>query len=1287
MSEQTSNPARENAGIAGGMAKAFIHSPLSPLLYLAMLVLGVIGLMSTPRQEDPQISVPMVDIFFEYPGASAEQAAHLAVDPLQRMMSEIPGVKHVYGAARRDGGLVTVQFEVGQPLEHSTSKVRSKLENNMDKIPPGVQGPLVKRKSIDDVPVVTLTLWSRDVDDNRLRLLALDVLQRLKEIPETGEGFVVGGRREQIRVEVSPERLAGFGIGLDQVAQTIRTANDEQNTGSVETGGRHFTVYSGAFLRTAEDVRRLVVGTYRGSDVYVRDIARVLQGPEEPKEMVAYYSGEAYAAVGAEGESSQPVNAAQAVTIALAKKEGANGVSVAQAIIDRVEALKGRMIPGNVQVAVTRNYGVTAKDKVNGLLKKLAIATGAVTLLVLLALGWKPAVVVTLIIPVVLLMTVFAAWILGMTIDRVSLFALIFAIGILVDDAIVVVENIYRRWLMAENMKTDVAVDAVREVGNPTIIATFTVIAALLPMAAVSGMMGPYMAPIPTLGSVAMLVSLVAAFAFTPYLAMRIRPSMKALEGMEESEHRMRRWVQGLFDRVLVPLIRERRNGWIFLAVLISGFFLSVALFPANWVEVKMLPYDNKPEFSLVVDMPEGTALPETANMAAAIAQRLRTVEEVTAVQTYVGTAQPFDFNGMVRHYYLRNEPWHAEVHVQLLDKGDRDRSSHELALLARDLVKDLAARPGVSITVVEMPPGPPVLQSVVAEVYGPDDYSRRQAASQMTRVFEQTAAEDGSLADVDNYMQAGHQVWRFEVNTEKAVRRGISVDGVNRNLAMAMGGFRLGDVKMGTVLEPTYIVIEVPLAARAAIHRLLELPIPSQSGGSVPLGELGRFVQAPSDPIIYFKDLRRVEYVVADVAGDLAAPLYGMLDVEARLQAQPLADGTVLTGTMTGPPADRDRAAFEWAGEWTVTYETFRDMGIAFAAALILIYILVVWEFGNFIVPLVIMAPIPLTLMGIVPGHWFMDALIGAEFTATSMIGFIALAGIIVRNSILLVDFVIHDVAQGADVADAVVRACVARTRPIVITALALVMGSMVILTDPIFQGMAISLLFGVLVSTVLTLVVVPLGCVSARGAIENLALAHARQTVDLDDDEEDGPASASKAATPESGSGRWAKLAQGVMLGVYTVRAVFMVAWIFLEDWIRTLRKRKAAQETPPEDKPASRPAEDMAAPSSAESGLSPEPVQVRTGGEHASPEDDAGINASADSDKKPVTDPAPAEPDERPAEDSAPHAAAAPVEDPSPDPTTAQTADAQQEPAAESETPRPARRKRRGIRLKDS
>ncbi|MCG7985967.1 MAG: efflux RND transporter permease subunit [Candidatus Thiodiazotropha weberae] len=1087
-------------GIAGRTARFFIQSPLSPLFFLAMMLMGLLGLIITPRQEDPQISVPMVDIFVQYPGAAADQVSALAIEPLERIMSEIPDIKHVYSASQRGGGVVTLEFEVGEEMGPSLVKVNDKIDSNMDLIPPGVMPPLVKAKGIDDVPVVTLTLWSKDldrdgipdVDDGQLRMLGHDVLQTLKELPDTGNGFVVGGRREQVTIEVFPERLAGYGISLDQVANTIRTANAEQMAGGVEAGSTHFSVVTGSFLKHAEDINRLVVGTHNDVPVYVHDIARVKQGPEDAKQLVGYYTGAA---------SSLDIKAdgVPAITLAIAKKEGSNGVTVANSIKERIEHIKGSLIPENVEVSVTRNYGQTADDKVSELIFKLFVATGFVFLLVLAAFrAFRPAIVVVLVIPVVLLMTIFSAWVMGYTIDRVSLFALIFSIGILVDDAIVVVENIYRRWLEENSTDIVTAVDAVREVGNPTILATFTVIAALLPMGFVSGMMGPYMEPIPALGSVAMLISLFAAFVFTPYLTVShwLRPSMHYLKVAGEREHKEAEWLEGLFKGILMPMIESPRKARIFKLVMWGTFLITCSFFYFKWVAVKMLPLDNKPEFAVVVDMPEGTALPVTANLAHQMAEKIRVMPEVTAVQVYAGTARPFDFNGMVRHYYLRKDPWHAEVQVQLLDKTERSRTSHEIAVDTRSMLAKLTQGTGAKVAVVEMPPGPPVLQSVVAEVHGPSPEVRRQVAQDLTKIFEKTE----SLRDVDNYMRDPYQYWRFTVDTEKSVRRGISVDTINRNLGMALGGSPLGDVKQRAGHEPINIMMQVPLAERSEITRLGDLPIQSSKGVTVPLRELGRFEQVYEDPIIYHKDLRDVEYVVAEVGGKLAAPVYGMFQVQDLLnglgEADPYVapDNVPIDAHWLGAPKNDSSTAIEWAGEWTVTFETFRDMGAAFAVALVLIYILVVWEFGNFRIPALIMAPIPLTLLGIIPAHFlFFQAGWGGEFTATSMIGWIALAGIIVRNSILLVDFSIHQVQQGVSVVDSVIMACKTRTRPIMITAFALVCGSSVIFFDPIFQGMAISLASGVMVSTILTLIVIPLGCIKASKDILEVAAATA--------------------------------------------------------------------------------------------------------------------------------------------------------------------------------------------------
>jgi len=1060
-------------GIAGGIAKQFIDSPVTPLLIFAFLAIGILGLMFTPRQEDPKISVPMVDVYLQYPGASAEQVTTLVTEPLERIMDEIPGTRHIYSATMRGAAIVTVRFKVGEELGASIVKVHDKLQSNLDRMPPGVAMPLVKPVGIDDVPIVTATLWSDTVEDATLRRLSLDVLQRLSQVPNTGNGFITGGRREQIRIEASPERLSGHGITLDELAQTIRTANTELNAGGIESGNRVFTVYSGAFLTTAQDVANLVISIKDDAPVYVRDVASVKQEPADAEQVVTFYSGHP------QNDLVPEATGVPAVTIAVAKKVGTNGVTVAESILAKLESLKGTLIPDDVNVTITRNYGESADQKVNELLLALFEAAIAVSILCLIGLGIRAASVVTAVIPIVILVTVWAAWILDYTIDRVSLFALVFSIGILVDDATVVVENIFRRWLEAGKTTAAIAVDAVREVGNPTILATLAIIAAMLPMGVVSGLMGPYMRPIPVLGSAAMLFSLIAAFVFVPWLAMRVRPKLDALKKAEEKEIRSRERIGRFYRPIMQKLCGSRVIGFAFLGGMIALTLLACSMFYFNAATVKMLPFDNKPEFNVVINMPEGTALPVTANFAAELSEQLRTIPEVTAMQNYAGTSSPFNFNGMVRHYFLRREAWQADIQVMLTDKDQRDRGSHEIAVEARSLLWDYIRRNNINarIQVVEMPPGPPVLQTVVAEIYGPDAQTRRQVARDMTRMFEDV----DNIVDVDNYLTGQYEFWRFEVDVEKSVRHGISVDDINRNLDMAMGDYRLGDVKREAVLEPTWIVMQVPLAVRAQLKRLGNLPIRARDGTPVPLAELGKFVRHTEEAIIYHKDLRAVEYVTGEMEGDLGAPIYGMFGVEDLLENYTTPDGVKITGMpggLLGPPSTDDVSGFEWTGEWTVTYETFRDMGAAFMVALLLIYGLIVWEFKNFLIGGLIMAPIPLTLIGIIPGHW----ILGAEFTATSMIGFIALAGIIVRNSILLVEFVLNEVKRGTAIREAVISAGQTRMRPILITALTLMAGAAAIVSDPIFQGMAASLLFGTAVATILTLVVIPLGCISAQ-------------------------------------------------------------------------------------------------------------------------------------------------------------------------------------------------------------
>ncbi len=804
--------------------------------------------------------------------------------------------------------------------------------------------------------------------------------------------------------------------------------------------------------------------------MFMSDIAKVSIGPEQAKHMVAFSSGAAY--------SGDRVDNAQAVTIAIAKKKGANGVDVVQAIRAEVDNLKGTVIPDNVHIEYTRDYGKSASDKVNSLLTDLLIATTAVMLLVWLSMGLKPSIVVFLTIPLVLLVTVFSAMLMGFSINRVSLFALIFSIGFLVDNTIVIIDNIYRRWLIHGKPSTAIAIDAVREVGNPTTLATFCVVAALLPMGFVSGMMGPYMSPIPALGSVAILFSLFVALVFAPWIAMRIRPSMKQLKSMEEKGDKIDKKIAGIHEYTIGMPWKARKKGRILLYGLMVGFVISGLLFYFTAVTVKMLPFDNKSEFQVTINMPAGTALTKTASFTNDIAEIIREIPEVKSVQTYTGTAIPFDFNGLVRQSYMRQFPWQGQVQVMLLDKGNRDRSSHEIAVEVREKLAPMIEASGIrnkdgaGVTVVEMPPGPPVLQTIVAEVHGPDQATRRQVARDLKGFMEKSEL----IGEVETLMREPMTTWRFQINAKKAALNGVTIESINQHLAMAMGMFKVSDLKEKGVEEPTYILLQVPLSQRTNLSNLNTMPIVTMKGTTVPLGQLGEFVEQKRDSYIMRKDLKPIEYVVGDTKGRLSAPIYAQMDVARLMEDYTSPDGVSLSGTYMGPPKTDAVSGFEWGGEWTVTYETFRDMGIAYAVALIAIYMLVVWQFGNFVIPLVVMAPIPLTLLGIAPGHIIM----GADFTATSMIGWIALAGIIVRNSVLLIDFTLIKVASGMPLYDAVMSSAIARTRPILITAISTMLGAAIILADPIFQGMAISLLFGLLVSTILTLIVVPLGCLS---------------------------------------------------------------------------------------------------------------------------------------------------------------------------------------------------------------
>ncbi|MBU2753661.1 efflux RND transporter permease subunit [Acidithiobacillus sp. CV18-2] len=1080
-----SSPSAKNLGLAGNIARIFVNSPLAPLLLIVLLAAGVLGLISTPRAANPQISVPMVDIFVPYPGHSPAEVARMVTDPLQQLMSELPGVRHVYSVSNQGEAMVTVRFVVGKHMAPSLVAVYNKLAANMNRIPPGAGKPLVRAKGINSVPFMTFTLWSQSVGSGTLNEIAESALKRLKEVPDTGESFIIHGATDALNIDIQPSRLAAYGLTPQAVAKVVESANQELQSGSAEGNNRHLAILSGGFLRSPQQVENLVVGVFHGAPVYLSQVAAVRYGPSTAHSLVTYTSGA--------GSRGPAVQNAPAITIAIAKTAGSNAVAVGEALIAKVHSLEGSVIPDDVRVSITRNDGKVANDKVNSLLFKLFVATAAVTLLIFLTLGWRAAAVVVITIPLILLITVFAAWIVGITINRVSLFGLIFSIGILVDDSIVIVENVYRRWLLENSTSTDTLIDAVREVGNPTTLATFTVIAALLPMGFVGGMMGPYMAPIPVLGSVAMLSSLFIAFALGPWLILRFKPSLRVLEKMHHREAKQAAWLRKFFAQTLIPLVRRKLYGRLFLGGIVLAFFGSLALFLVEWVPFTMLPHGNSDAFNVVVNMPAGTALPETANATYAIQERLQGMKDIRALQSYVGTPEPYDFNGMVRHYYLRNQPWQAMIHVQLVSGDQRSASSAHLATVARERIEAVAKTWGAHIQVVQTPPGPPVLAPVVAEVYGPSSEIRDAVARHLVTVFEHSK----NLTDVNSTLMAPHDLLVFHVDSTRAGMAGISNATVNQTLAMVMGGHSLGDFHPFGQDLAVPMRLQAPLALRSNVQNLASLPVSSPYYGSVPLYSLGNFARVPAQAPIYQQDLRPVQYVMGDTQGRLDAPLYGMLEVETALSHYLAPTGKALGIDWISQPSG-NTASIKWGGAWTVTYVTFRDMGAAFLVALVLIYMLVVWEFGNFVIPAIIMVPIPLTLIGILPGHW----LFGASFTATSMIGFIALAGIIVRNSILLVDYSQQKVAEGYPVLDALIEACATRTRPIVITALALMLGSAEIITSPIFRGMGISLLFGVMVSTILTLLVIPMGCVSGRRAF-------CPASIDLNDGSHAGQAS----------------------------------------------------------------------------------------------------------------------------------------------------------------------------------
>lgn len=1063
-------------GLSGRIAAYFSDSKLTPLFIFASIFLGLFAIVTLPREEEPQIKVPMIDIFVQAPGMSPKEVEERVTTPMEKLLWEIPGVEYIYSTSSDGMALAVVRYFVGTDEETAIIRTYSKLYMHLDKIPPGVSMPLVKPRGIDDVPILALTFGGENYDHYRLRRIAAEVEREIKTIDNVSETTIIGGLRRQIKVYLDPRKLSAYHIDPMMVVKALTQSNSELSAGRFAQQNYEVKLKVGEFIKDEEDAKRIVVGVFNGRPVYLNDIATVSDGPEEPADYVFFAAGKAWHELNhKEGKdfelvshfSPRPGEIYPAVTIAIAKRKGANAIVVANQVLRKVESLKGQIIPSDLNVTITRNYGETALEKNNELLFHMALAVISVTLLIALTLGIRESGVVLIAIPVTLALTLLVFRLTGFTLNRVTLFALIFSIGILVDDAIVVVENIARHLRLPENRGRplrEIVAEAVDEVGNPTILATFTVIAAVLPMAFVSGLMGPYMRPIPIGSSAAMLFSLLVAFIITPWATLKLIKREGELHGGAES------WTTRIYRKFMRPLIHQPTVRWAFLAGTFALLLFALAFIPFKWVTVKMLPFDNKSEFQIIVDMDDGTTLEETARVAREIGDYLATVPEVTDYQLYIGTAAPFNFNGLVRHYYLRRGSNVADIQVNLLPKHERKAQSHDIAKRIRPAIQEIAMKYGARVKIAEVPPGPPVLQTLVAEVYGPDYEGQREIAKQILQIFRTTEG----VVDADWYMESDQTEVRLVVDKEKAALHGISAEHVSNALMLALSGMKVGLAHQPQEKEDMVVFVRFPRSQRSSVVALKEIKLMSPSGQLVPLSELVREEKQLAQKSIYHKNLLPVVYVTADVAGREESPVYAILKLNKRLKEElrlPDDRQTTIEIWNIRQPFTTDKWAIKWDGEWHITYEVFRDLGIAFAAVLILIYILVVGWFRDFLTPLVIMSAIPFSLIGILPAH----AALGAFFTATSMIGFIAGAGIVVRNSIILVDFIELRLRQGMPLSEAVIDAGAVRFRPMLLTASAVIVGSAVILFDPIFQGLAISLMAGEVASLLLSRMAVP--------------------------------------------------------------------------------------------------------------------------------------------------------------------------------------------------------------------
>ncbi|MDH6304010.1 multidrug efflux pump subunit AcrB [Parabacteroides sp. PF5-5] len=1055
-------------GISGKIANAFIKSKLSVLLFIAFMLLGLFSLYLIPREEEPQIDVPMADIMVGYPGASPEEVESRIMQPLEKVVSNVKGVEHVYSTSMNDMGMLTVQFYVGEDVERSLVKLYNEIMKNMDRMPQGATMPLVKSRAIDDVPALAYTLWSEEMGDYQLRQVAEVVGDEIKKIPDVAQVNVVGGQSREVKVMLDKDKMAQSKLDFGAITQALQANNSQMQSGNIITGDMVYSVQTGSFFADVEEVRNLIVGTNDNQPVYLYQIAEIEDGPEVPKQYVSF----GYGAASKDKKGAMPDDYS-AVTISIAKKKGADAMQLAEIVSDKVEHLKKEVITNDVHVEITRNYGETASYKVFELLSHLSIAIVIVTLFVMLAMGWRGGLVVFLSVPVTFALTLFAYYFLGYTLNRITLFALVFVTGIVTDDSIVIAENMHRHFKMKKLPPLQAALYAINEVGNPTILATLTVIAAVLPMAFVSGMMGPYMSPMPIGASIAMTFSLIIALTLTPYfgyLFLRHKDKRgKKSKKQEEKDSDLRETkMYRLYAKTITPFLENRKYRWGFMIGLTVILLATFSLFYTKAVPVKMLPFDNKNEFQVVIDMPEGTTLERTAAVTKELAVYLSRNEKVTNYQTYVGTSAPISFNGLVRHYDMRMGDNIADIQVNLIGKGERSEQSHDIASSVRADLQAIAKKYNANVKVVEVPPGPPVMSTIVAEIYGPDYEQQIDVARQIKDIL---AATD-NVADVDWSVEDTQIEYKFEVDKDKAMRLGIPNAQVVQNLRAALSGMSVGVLHRPASVQQIGIVLQLPETEKASLEDVLNMKVVNQQGLAVPISDIVTVTQDEKAKSIQRKDQKRVVFVLTEVAGDLESPIYPITAVSDKLSEIKLPEGYTLSEEYSEQPKYEDNFALKWDGEWQITYEVFRDLGLAFMLVLIIIYILIVAWFQNFITPLVQLAAIPLSLIGIILGHWAF----GAYFSAPSMIGFIALAGIMVRNSVLLIDFIDIRLKDGIPLKQAVIESGAVRTIPIILTAGGVVLGAIVMLFDPIFQGLAISLLGGTITSTVLTLIVVPL-------------------------------------------------------------------------------------------------------------------------------------------------------------------------------------------------------------------